>query len=232
MPENISGGDSHVNKDTRSKLKLKGWWNTILRNVNAQWNMDKPKYWPLGLCSQLGHLPPSQRTSIVYLIYMVAEENFPLTSVFWHMCMYHGSSIPKEIKINIINICLGQNIKARVQCFLSVLSEVGSLYVVYRENIKIDLHFTISFFQLQGKSHESRNKCKKVAGHVGTCSSGSLKLGGAQASGRKSKERHYLWQDIDRMWNIKRKRGHRKCLCFQLPHLFCSMLIKLNFRNR
>lgn len=44
--------------------------------------MDKPKYWPLGLRSQLRHLPPSQRTPTVYLTYMVAEENFPLTSVF------------------------------------------------------------------------------------------------------------------------------------------------------
>lgn len=47
------------------------------------------------------------------------------------------------------------------------------------------------FFQLQGKCHESSNKCKKVTGHVGTCSSGSLKLGGEQVSGRKSKETHY-----------------------------------------
>ncbi|KAK7829617.1 hypothetical protein U0070_013303 [Myodes glareolus] len=35
-------------------------------------------------------------------------------------------------------------------------------------------------FSRAGKCHESSNKCKKVAGHVGTCSSGSLKLGGAQ----------------------------------------------------
>ena len=151
MPENISGGDNHMDKDPRSKLKSKGWWNTILRNVKAQWNMDKPKYWLLGLCSQLGYLPPSQRTSTVSLTCIIAEENFPLTSVFWHMRMYRGSSIPKEIKINIRKIYLGENIKVRVQCFLSVLSEVGSRYVVYSENIKIDLHFTISLFSITGK---------------------------------------------------------------------------------
>lgn len=65
--------------------------------------------------------------------------------------MSRGSSIPKEIKINVLKICLGQNIKARVQCFLSVLSEVESHYVVYSENIKIDLHFTVSLFSVTGE---------------------------------------------------------------------------------
>lgn len=106
--------------------------------------------------------------------------------------------------------------------FLSVLSEVGSHYVVYSENIKIDLHFTVSLFSITGKkAMKAGTNVKRwlVTGHVGTCSSGSLKLGGAQLSGRKSNETHYLWQDIDWMWSIKKKRGHRKCLYFQLLHL-------------